>query len=119
MAHIELGADRVGVQMSPLDEVLALHGSLHIPYSHVRSVVFEPVLAAWCRGIRIGTNVPGVKVAGTFFTDEGAIFYDFPAPNRCLTFELDHEHYRRVVVQVDEDKSPAALATEITVRLGR
>lgn len=117
MAHIELEAGRVGVRMSPLDEILALHGSLHIPYSHIRSVVFEPVPPAWFRGIRIGTNVPGVKVAGTFFTGEGAIFYDFHDPNRCLTFELDHEHYRRVVVQVDEDQSPAALAIGITARL--
>ena len=119
MAHIDLEADRIGVRMSPLDEILALHGTLHIPYRHIRAVAHEPVPEAWWRGIRIGTNVPGLKVAGTFFTGDGMIFYDFHDPDRCLTFELDHEHYRRVVVQVDKDQDPAALAKEIAARLAR
>lgn len=119
MAHIELEADRVSVRMSPLDEILALHGSLHIPYTHIRSVVFETVPPAWCRGIRFGTNMPGVKVAGTFLTGKGAIFYDFHDPDRCLTFELDHERYCRLVVQVDEGQDPAALAVEINAPLAR
>ena len=119
MAHIDLEADRIGVRMSPLDEILALHGTLHIPYRHIRAVAHEPVPEAWWRGIRIGTNVPGLEVAGTFFAGEGMIFYDFHDPDRCLTFELDHEHYRRVVVQVDKDQDPAALAKEIAARLAR
>lgn len=119
MAHIELEAERVSVHLSPLDEILALHGSLHLPYSHIRSVNANPVPSAWCRGIRIGTNVPGVKVAGTFFTDEGMIFYDFHDPQRCLTFELAHQHYQRAVVQVDKDQDPATLAGEISARLTR
>jgi len=31
MAHIELEADRVSVNLNPLDEILSLHGSLHVP----------------------------------------------------------------------------------------
>lgn len=119
MAHIELEDERVSVQLSPLDEVLALHGSLHMPYSHIRSVAADPVPAAWFHGIRFGTDIPGVKVAGTFFTGEGAVFYDFHDPLRCLTFELDHQHYRRVVVQVDKGQDPAELARGISARLTR
>ena len=119
MAHVELEPEGVSVHLGPLDEILALHGSLELPYSHIRSVNADRVPPAWCRGIRIGTNVPGVKVAGTFFTDEGMIFYDFHDPQRCLTFELAHQHYRRAVVQVDKDQDPATLAREISARLAR
>ena len=119
MAHIELETDRVSVQLSPLDEILSLHGSLHIPYSHIRSVASEPVPPALYRGIRIGTNVPGVKVAGTFFAGDGMVFYDFHDPQRCLSFELAHQHYRRVVVQVDKDQDAAVLARAITARLAK
>ncbi|HJR12755.1 MAG TPA: hypothetical protein VJ833_02550 [Rhodanobacteraceae bacterium] len=119
MARIELEADRVSANLNPLDEILSLHGSLHVPYRHIQSVNADPVPPAWCRGIRIGTNVPGVKVAGTFLTDEGTIFYDFHDPQRCLTFDLAHQHYRRVVVQVDKDQDPAALAADISARLTR
>ena len=118
MARIELEPSRVSVLLNPLDEVLALHGSLHIPYSHINSAKHEPVPAAWFRGIRIGTNVPGVKVAGTFFTGGGVIFYDFHDPLRCLIFELAHETYKRVVVEVNRDQDPATLAAQILLRLG-
>lgn len=117
MARIELEPDRVKVTLSLLDEILALHGSLEMPYGHIRTVTADPVPDAWFRGVRIGTNVPGVKVAGTFFTGDEAVFYDFHDPQRCLTFELDHQRYRRVVVQVDRDQDPAALAKDVTRRL--
>ncbi|MGA7966067.1 MAG: hypothetical protein WCB49_09300 [Gammaproteobacteria bacterium] len=67
MARIELEPDRVGVLLNPLDEVLALHDSLHISYSHIVAVRHGPVPEeALFRGIRIGTNIPGVKMAGPF-----------------------------------------------------
>lgn len=117
MARIELEPDRVGVLLNPLDEVLAMHGSLHIPYSHIRSVTHEPVPAAWFRGIRLGTNLPGVKVAGRFLTPDGVIFYDFHDPARCLIFELAHETYKKVVAEVDRAQDPATLAAQIVARI--
>lgn len=118
MARIELEPTRIGVILNPLDEVLALHGSLHIPYSHIRSVRHEPVPEALFRGVRIGTNIPGIKVAGSFFTTEGVIFYDFHDPSRCLIFELDHETYKKAVVEVDRSQDPATLAAQIATRIG-
>lgn len=117
MAHIELEADRVSVHLNPLDEVLALHGSLHMKYRDLTSVVHEPVPGDWYRGFRIGTNIPGVKVAGTFFNGDGVVFFDFHDPARCLTFELAHGFYKRVVVQVDKDQDPDALAMAISARI--
>lgn len=116
MARVELGERDVTVRLSPLDEVLALHGSLQIPYTHIAAASADPVPPDWYRGVRIGTNIPGVKVAGTFITGDGAIFYDFHDGERCLSLDLAHEHYRRVVVEVDRDQDPAALASEIQSR---
>src|SRR5699024_9925507 len=118
MARIELEAERVSVRMTPLDEILALHGSLHLPYSHIRAVSTDPVPSPWYAGFRIGTNIPGVKMAGTFIGGQGIVFYDFHDPKRCLTIELVHQHYKRVVVQVDKDQEPATLAVQIRERLG-
>jgi hypothetical protein len=117
MAKVTLEDDRVGIYLNPVDEVLALHGSLHLPYSHIKTVTHETVPFAWYRGFRVGTDIPGVKVAGSFYNGDGVFFYDFHDRERCLTFELDHEHYQRVVVQVNGDQDPAALAKEIRARL--
>jgi hypothetical protein len=119
MAHIELEADRVSMQLSLLDEVLAMHGSLHIPYRHITAVHAGPVPEAWFRGFRIGTNIPGVKVAGSFYNGDGVVFYDFHDPARCLTLETTHERYQRVVVEVDHDQDPVALAQQVAARLQR
>lgn len=59
------------------------------------------------------TNLPVVKVAGTFLTDDGMIFYDVHDPPRCRVLELSHEHYRRVTVKVDKDRDPGQLAGSI------
>ena len=117
MARIDCDDERIEILLSPLDEVLSLHGSLHIPLTHVRSVRHETVPEEWFRGFRIGTNFPGVKVAGTFFTGDGMIFYDFHDPTRCLILDLAHEHYSRVIVEVDKDQDPGELAGRINALL--
>lgn len=119
MAHIELESARVAVELQRLDEVLSLHGNLYIPYQHIRAVSTAPVPEAWFRGIRIGTNLPGIKVAATFYTPDGAVFYDYHDRTRCLTLDLDHETLKRAVVQVDADQDRIALAQAITARLPR
>ncbi len=117
MARVKCEADAVFIELSWADKVLALSGSLHIPYTHITKVHADPVPHSWYRGMRIGTNLPGFKVAGTFVSAEGIIFYDFKDPNRCLTFVLTHERYSKVVVEVDPDHDASLLFQQIQARL--
>lgn len=109
--------DEIVVRLNLLDEILSVHGSLHIPLDHVRSVSADPVPSHFWRGMRVGTNVPGVIVAGTFMSREGTVFYDVRHLDRCITLELEHDHYDRVVVEVDGD--PAEVAAKIRSAMGR
>jgi hypothetical protein len=113
MARVTVGNEGLDIHLSLADEVLSLHGSFHIPYSHIESVDARPVPFELFRGVKIGTNLPGVRTAGTFITGEGAIFYDMHDGSHCLTIGLTHERYTRVVVEVDADQDPAALAEAI------
>ncbi len=117
MARVQVANDKLEITLSLGDEILSLHGTFHLPYSHITSVSTEQVPDAWFRGIRIGTNLPGVKTAGTFITSDGTIFYDFHNPDRCLTLDLNHETYRQVVVEVDAGQDPNSLAASIRQRL--
>lgn len=119
MAHVTLGEEQLEVQLSLGDEILSLHGNFHIPYTHIQEVSTASVPFEWFRGFRIGTNLPGVKTAGTFITADGMIFYDVHDPDHCLTLDLDHERYRRVVVEVDRDQNLLELARAILQRLGK
>lgn len=117
MAHIDVASDKLAITLSLGDEILSMHGSFHLPYTHIASVSTDPVPEALFRGIRIGTNLPGVKTAGTFITGEGTIFYDFHNSDRCLTLNLSHEIYRQVVVEVDNSVDLDVLAAAIRQRL--
>ncbi|MHB1505242.1 MAG: hypothetical protein ACYCO4_03625 [Sulfobacillus sp.] len=117
MAHVTVEATGVSVHLSLGDEILAMHGSLHIPLTHISAVSTDRVPEAFFRGFKIGTNVPGVKTAGSFITGDGMIFYDFHDPSRCLTLALTHEKYGQVVVEVDRDQDLTALAQDIRARL--
>jgi hypothetical protein len=57
-----------------------------------------------------GTNIPGLLTAGTFYQHEGAIFFDVHDPERTIVFELEHERYRRLVVEV---KDPGAAIARV------
>ncbi len=117
MAHIDVASDKLEITLSLGDEILSLHGAFHVPYTHISSVSTDRVPDEWFRGFKIGTNVPGVKTAGTFITGDGSIFYDFHNPERCLTLSLTHETYRQVVIEVDKGQDPETLAAQIQQRL--
>lgn len=117
MAQVTVDGSGITVHLSLGDEILALHGSLSIPFTHVSAVSTAPVPEAMFRGFKIGTNLPGVKTAGTFITGDGMIFYDFHDPSRCLTLTLSHEKYQRVVIEVDKDQDPTTLAQTIRARI--
>lgn len=117
MAGISLASDHVEIKLRLADEILSLHGTFHVPYTHITSVSCQPPPESWFKGIKMGTNLPGVKVAGTFFTPEGTIFYDYHDAERCLTLELAHETYRRIVIEVDASQDREELRRAIEARL--
>lgn len=118
MARFQVGTSAVEIDLSFADELMSLHGKFTVPYAHIQAVSTDRVPDAMFRGVRIGTNLPGVKVAGTFIAADGITYYDFHDPERCITLDLSHDRYRKVVVEVDRDDDPAAIAGAIRSRLG-
>ena len=117
VARFQLTDTAVEIDLSLADELLSLHGKFTVPYVHIRSVSTEPVPEALFRGVRVGTNLPGVKVAGTFIAPDGVTYYDFHDPDRCVTLDLDHDRYLRLVVEVDRDEDAPGVARAIEARL--
>ena len=111
MVEVTIEGDRVRFDVDGWDQLWALKSRLEIPLAHIRSVRIDPEPArGWWHGFRMpGTQIPGVLTAGTFYQHDGAVFYDVHDPEHTIVIELDHEHYRRLVVEVAD---PAA-----TVRL--
>jgi hypothetical protein len=118
MVDISVQGDRIRFEVEGWDKLWALKSQLEFPLAHVRSVRHDsgPALG-WWHGIRLpGTNLPGVLTAGTFYQHDGAVFYDVHDPEQTVVFELEHEHFRRLVVEVND---PAATVAMVNTALTR
>ncbi len=118
MVEINIYGDRIQLSVQGWDKLWAIKSQLEFPLAHVTSVRHDPEPArGWWHGIRLpGTNLPGVLTAGTFYQHDGAVFYDVHNPEQTIVLELEHEHYRRLVVEVAD---PAASVAAVNAALGR
>ncbi|HTR78540.1 MAG TPA: DUF4429 domain-containing protein [Gemmatimonadaceae bacterium] len=109
MVDITLDGDRVRFEVQGWDKLWALKSELSIPLSQVRGVRIDPEAArGWFHGLRVpGTDIPHVITAGTFYQKDGWVFFDVHDPEKTIVLDLDHEHYKRMVIEVADP--PAAV----------
>ncbi len=119
MAHITLSDGILKVTMRGIDKILALRGDVSVQVAHIRGVEARPEEAhkIW-HGLRVGTNIPGVVTAGTFYTGDGKVFFDVHDADRTIGIDLASENYTRLIVQVDDDDTPEAMAERIRAAMG-
>jgi hypothetical protein len=119
MARIAIESNSIQVKLTGMDEIWAFHGSMQIPLAHITAARVEDE-SGWTHMWRkiIGTSMPGVKMAGTFFMPGGLAFLDYGDGHSCLVLETQHERYKNIIVQPDRDQDPDALAAEINRRVG-
>ncbi len=103
MVRIRVEAKRIHFDVEGIDKMWALRSQLEIPLAHIRSVRIDPEAArGWWHGVKLwGSNIPGVLTAGTFYQNGRVVFYDVHDPERTIVIELDHEHYDRLIVEVE------------------
>ena len=103
MVSVVVEGDRVRFEVEGWDKLWALKSRLEIPLAHVQSVRADPEPArGWWHGLRLpGTQIPGLLTAGSFYQHGGFVFYDVHDPERTVVIELDHEHYQRLVIEVE------------------
>ena len=111
MVDVSVEGDRVRFDVDGWDKMWALKSRLEIPLSHITSVRVDAEPArGWWHGFRMpGTQIPGILTAGTFYQHDGAVFYDVHNPDNTIVIELDHEHYRRLVVEVADPAAAVSL----------
>jgi hypothetical protein len=62
-------------------------------------------------GIRVlGTELPGLFAGGTFHHQGELVFWDVRDVSKAIIISLDHERYRKLIVEVaDPDETVAVL----------
>ena len=75
MVELELTDDKLIVHIKGFDKFLSLKSQLKVPLTHVKGAEIGPtIMEQWQRsrlGARVGTHLPGVIKAGSFYYFDG------------------------------------------------
>ncbi|MBD5653964.1 MAG: hypothetical protein IAI50_02145 [Candidatus Eremiobacteraeota bacterium] len=116
MATIEISNGELVVGMHGWDRLFTMKSRLAVPLEHVAGAASaEDDARKWYKGLRFGTNIPGVLTAGTFYRQGSWVFWDVHDPALAIGIDLHDEHYKRLIVQVDD---PAATIAAIEAAVG-
>jgi len=120
MASIKIDQQNLIVELGPWDHIWAFSGSLTIPLAHIRGVEIADE-SAWGRlwTKLVGTSIPGMKTAGTFFSKDGIVFCDYNDGKRCLEMSVEHEFYSKLVIQLDAGADPGAVRAQVQAAIKR
>jgi hypothetical protein len=121
MVQISVNGDRVHFDVEGLDKFWAFRSRLDIPLAHILAVKIDPDAArGWWHGLRImGSNIPGVLTAGTFYQQGGIVFYDVHDPERTIVLELEHQTYKRLIVEVEDPQKIRTILEKAINESGR
>ncbi len=104
MTRITIDNDRLKVQVLGWDKLWSFKSQLDFPLDHVLSArhAEDEAKSIW-HGIRApGTHLPGVIVAGTYYSAGEHLFYDVHHFANAIVIELKDEWYTRLIVEVEE-----------------
>ena len=120
MARVSIAGDDLIVDVEGLDKLWALTSRLTVPLANVRGATAAPGIVREPKGIRSpGTHVPGVLVAGSFYTEGERVFWDVRDADRAIVIELGDEKYARLVIEVDDPGGTVDMIEEaVRHRLG-
>jgi hypothetical protein len=118
MVTVFIEGDRIRFEVEGWDKLWALKSQLEIPLEHIDDIRADPEPArGWWHGFRMpGSQIPGVLTAGTFYQHGGAVFYDVHDPEGTIVLDLNHEHYKQLVIEVE---SPAATVARVKDAIAR
>lgn len=117
MVDVSVQGDRVVFDVEGLDQLWALRTRLQIPVGHVAAVEYDPEqVGRWWHGLKLmGTEIPGLFAAGTFYYHGEMVFWDVRHPENTIIVSLVHEHYKKLILEV---ANPEATISELHAALG-
>jgi hypothetical protein len=116
MVNVTVLGDSAVFEVEGMHQLWALKSRLEIPLTHITDVENDPgQVGRWWHGWKVlGTDVPGLFTAGTFYYHGELVFWDVRDPTRTIIVSLDHERYKKLIVEVDDpDAVVARLRTSL------
>ena len=109
-------SDRAVFQVEGWDKLWSLRSRLEIPLAHITAVEANvDQVNQWWHGLKVlGTDMPGLFAAGTFYYRGELVFWDVRHPDNTIIVSLDHERYRKLIVEVENPDATVARLRDAT-----
>ena len=111
MVNINVDGNTAIFEVLGLDKLWSFKSRLEIPVNHLRTVYQDPNCAMrWLDSFKlIGTSIPYIFRAGAFYQQGDFVFWDVRNIQNTIVVELDHEHFAKLVIEVDDPVSAVSL----------
>ena len=112
LADVTIENGVLNIKLDLLDQLLAFHGSFHIPLAHITNAYVSDLEDLQLQYKLEGTNLGRMGSVGVFANPEGMIFVDV-AEGDCLVIETRGEQFPRIAIQLPKGRDANALAHDI------
>ena len=114
MVNVSIDGDRAIFELEGFDKLWAFRSRLQIPLAHITDVAGnDGRVGRWWHGFKIiGTEFPGLLGVGSFYYHGEMVFWDVRDPEQAIIISLDHEHYKKLIIEVDDPAQTVSLLRE-------
>ena len=115
MVDVSIEDGRAVFAVEGLHKLWAFRSRIEIPLDHITGVeVNNDQVGRWWHGFKlVGTDAPGLFAAGTFYYHGELVFWDVRDPARTVIVSLEHERYKKLIIEVADPAATAALLRTI------
>jgi hypothetical protein len=104
VVDVTIQDDRVLFNVEGTHKLWSFRSVIDIPLAHITDVHVDPdQVGQWWHGIKlIGTDVPGLFAAGTFYYHGEVVFWDVRDITHTVIVSLEHERYKKLIIEVSD-----------------
>jgi hypothetical protein len=111
VVDVSISGEFAVFEVEGLDKLWALRSRLQIPLAHIAGAdVNHDQVGRWWHGLKVaGTELPGLFAMGTFYLHGEIVFWDVRNLANAVIVSLDHERYKKLIVEVADPAATVAL----------
>jgi len=104
MINVDVRGDTAIFEVQGWDKLWSFKSSLEIPLAHIKNAYNDPNCAIkWFDSIKVlGTSIPKIFRAGSFLQHGDLVFWDVHNVKKTIVVELEHEHFAKLVIEVED-----------------
>ena len=111
MVNVTVVASRAIFTVEGMHKLWSMRSQIEIPLTHIIDVeVNHEQVGKWWHGVKLmGTDAPGLFAAGTFYYHGELVFWDVYDTTKTIIVSLEHERYKKLIVEVADPQATAAM----------